>query len=61
MPLSFIIVADGIEVVYETINFTNPEQFRVVVSTHNNPYFAEISELEISNSHNSKSLPILIG
>ena len=44
LPLSFIIVADGIEVVYETINFTNPEQFRVVVSTHNNPYFAEISE-----------------
>jgi hypothetical protein len=40
LPLSFIVV-DGIQVVYETINFINPEQFTVAVSTYDDPYLAE--------------------
>ena len=40
LPLSFIVV-DGIQVVYETINFINPEQFRVAVSTYDDPYLAQ--------------------
>jgi hypothetical protein len=39
LPLSFIVV-DGIQVVYETINFINPEQFTVAVSTYDDPYLA---------------------
>jgi hypothetical protein len=40
LPLSFIVV-DGIQVVYETINFINPEQFTVAVSKYDDPYFAQ--------------------
>jgi hypothetical protein len=40
LPLSFIVV-DGIQVVYETINFINPEQFTVAVSTYDDPYLAQ--------------------
>lgn len=39
LPLSFIVV-DGIQVVYETINFANPDQFTVAVSKYDDPYFA---------------------
>jgi predicted transcriptional regulator len=40
LPLSFIVV-DGIQLVYETINFINPEQFTVAVSTYDDPYLAQ--------------------
>jgi hypothetical protein len=40
LPLSFIVV-DGIQVVYETINFINPEQFTVAVSSYDDPYLAQ--------------------
>lgn len=40
LPLSFIIV-DGIQVVYETVNFANPEQFTVAVSKYDDVYFAK--------------------
>ena len=40
LPLSFIIV-DGIQVVYETLNFVNPEQFTVAVSKYDDVYFAQ--------------------
>jgi predicted transcriptional regulator len=39
LPLSFIVV-DGIQVVYETINFINPEQFTVAVSKYDDRYLA---------------------
>ena len=40
LPLSFIVV-DGIQVVYETVNFANPEQFTVAVSKYDDVYFAQ--------------------
>jgi hypothetical protein len=40
LPLSFIVV-DGIQVVYETVNFVNPEQFTVAVSKYDDVYFAQ--------------------
>jgi predicted transcriptional regulator len=39
LPLSFIVV-DKIQVVYETINFINPEQFTVAVSKYDDTYVA---------------------
>ena len=40
LPLSFIVV-DGIQVVYETVNFANPDQFTVAVSKYDDVYFAQ--------------------
>jgi hypothetical protein len=40
LPLSFIVV-DKIQVVYETINFANPDQFTVAVSKYDDLYFAQ--------------------
>lgn len=40
LPLSFIVV-DGIQVVYETVNFANPDQFTVAVSKYDDGYFAQ--------------------
>lgn len=40
LPLSFIVV-DGIQVVYETINFANPDQFTVAVSKYDDSYFGQ--------------------
>jgi hypothetical protein len=40
LPLSFIVV-DGIQVVYETINFINPEQFTLAVSKYDDTYLAQ--------------------
>jgi hypothetical protein len=40
LPLRFIVV-DGIQVVYETVNFANPDQFTVAVSKYDDPYFAQ--------------------
>ena len=39
LPVSFIAV-DGIQVVYETVNFADPDQFTVAVSKYDDPYFA---------------------
>jgi hypothetical protein len=40
LPLSFIVV-DEIQVVYETINFINPEQFTLAVSKYDDTYLAQ--------------------
>lgn len=40
LPLSFVVV-DGIQVVYETVNFIDPEQFTVAVSKYDDPYLAK--------------------
>ena len=34
-------VVDGIQVVYETVNFINPEEFRVAVSKYDDAYTAQ--------------------
>jgi len=40
LPLSFIVV-DQIQVVYESINFANPDQFTIAVSKYDDSYFAQ--------------------
>jgi hypothetical protein len=40
LPLSFMVV-DGIQVVYDTINFINPEQFSIAISKYDDNYTAE--------------------
>ncbi len=40
LPLSFMVV-DGIQVVYETVNFINPEEFTVAVSKYDDTYTAK--------------------
>ena len=40
LPISFMVV-DGIQVVYETVNFMNPEAFTVAVSKYDDPYLAQ--------------------
>ena len=40
LPVSFMVV-DGIQVVYETVNFMNPEAFTVAVSKYDDPYLAQ--------------------
>ena len=40
LPISFMVV-DGIQVVYETINFINPEEFTVAVSKYDDAYTAQ--------------------
>jgi predicted transcriptional regulator len=40
LPISFMVV-DGIQVVYETVNFMNPEVFTVAVSKYDDPYLAQ--------------------
>jgi predicted transcriptional regulator len=40
LPISFMVV-DGIQVVYETVNFINPEVFTVAVSKYDDPYLAQ--------------------
>lgn len=40
LPISFMVV-DGIQVVYETHNFINPEEFTVAVSKYNDTYSAQ--------------------
>jgi len=39
LPISFMVV-DGIQVVYETINFINPDQFTLAVSKYDDAYLA---------------------
>ena len=34
-------VVDGIQVVYETVNYINPEQFTIAVSKYDDTYMAE--------------------
>jgi predicted transcriptional regulator len=40
LPLSFMVV-DGIQVIYDTMNFINPEQFTVAVSKYDDTYTAK--------------------
>jgi hypothetical protein len=39
LPLSFMVV-DGIQVVYDTVNFINPEQFTIAISKYDDTYMA---------------------
>jgi len=34
-------VVDGIQVVYDTVNFINPEQFTFAISKYDDPYMAQ--------------------
>lgn len=40
LPISFIVV-DGTHVMYETVNYTNPEQFTTAISKLNDQYLAQ--------------------
>jgi hypothetical protein len=40
VPCSFMIV-DGIQVVYETINYANPQQFTVAIASYDDSYLAQ--------------------
>jgi hypothetical protein len=40
LPLSFMVV-DGIQVVYDAMNFINPEQFTVAISKYDDAYMAQ--------------------
>ena len=40
LPLSFMVV-DGIQVVYDTVNFINPEQFTIAISKYDDAYTAQ--------------------
>ncbi len=40
LPISFMVV-DGIQVVYETVNYINPEQFTIAVSKYDDTYMAQ--------------------
>jgi predicted transcriptional regulator len=40
LPASFLVV-DGVQVIYETINYTNPEQFTIALSHYNDSYLAQ--------------------
>lgn len=40
LPVSFMVV-DGIQIVYETVNYINPEQFTIVVSKYDDTYMAQ--------------------
>jgi predicted transcriptional regulator len=40
LPLSFMVV-DGIQVVYDTVNFINPEQFTIAISKYDDAYTAK--------------------
>jgi hypothetical protein len=34
-------VVDGIQVVYDTVNFTNPEQFTIAITKYDDAYTAQ--------------------
>lgn len=40
LPQSFMVV-DGIQVVYDTVNFLNPEQFTIAISKYDDAYMAQ--------------------
>jgi predicted transcriptional regulator len=40
LPQSFMVV-DGIQVVYDTVNFMNPEQFTIAISKYDDAYMAQ--------------------
>ena len=40
LPISFIVI-DGTHVMYETVNYTNPEQFTTAISKLNDRYLAQ--------------------
>jgi DNA-binding transcriptional ArsR family regulator len=40
VPISFIVV-DGTQVIYETVNYSSPEQFAVAISSYDDTYLAQ--------------------
>jgi predicted transcriptional regulator len=40
LPASFLVI-DGIQVIYETINYTNPEQFTLALAHYDDSYLAQ--------------------
>jgi DNA-binding transcriptional ArsR family regulator len=40
LPASFLVV-DGIQVIYETINYTNPEQFTIALAHYDDSYLSQ--------------------
>lgn len=40
LPISFLVV-DSIQVVYETVSYTNPEQFTTAIAKYDDPYLAQ--------------------
>jgi len=40
LPQSFMVV-DGVQVVYDTVNFINPEQFTIAISKYDDAYMAQ--------------------
>jgi hypothetical protein len=40
LPQSFMVI-DGIQVVYDTVNFINPEQFTIAISKYDDAYMAQ--------------------
>jgi hypothetical protein len=40
VPISFLVI-DGIQVIYETANYMNPEQFTIAISNYDDPYLAQ--------------------
>jgi hypothetical protein len=40
LPASFLVV-DGIQVIYETINYANPEQFTVALAHYDDSYLGQ--------------------
>jgi hypothetical protein len=40
LPASFLIV-DGIQIIYEAINYTNPEQFTIALAHYDDSYLAQ--------------------
>jgi hypothetical protein len=40
LPISFIVI-DGTHVMYETVNYANPEQFTTAISKLNDRYLAQ--------------------
>lgn len=40
IPISFVVV-DGTQVIYETVNYSSPEQFTVAISSYDDSYLAQ--------------------
>ncbi|NWG38107.1 hypothetical protein [Nitrososphaera sp.] len=40
VPISFMVI-DGTQVVYETVNYSSPEQFTVAIASYDDPYMAQ--------------------
>lgn len=40
VPVSFMVV-DGVQIISETVNYVNPEQFTMAISSYDDPYLAQ--------------------